>query len=301
MFMTKFSIRYSRFFSSSTSILGSMASAKVLECKGNRVYCFSNSNPSGVVVFFGGDQVDPEHLQSKCHHLQDPASQAMIMQEKFPGSAVLVVKPDRMEGPFSCYDTFLVKTTRSGEPLGYDGKTFKASSQLQLILQESLGLTLLEQGKPLVVVGFSKGGVVLTQLLYELACSEEHAHSSSLALSALRQLHYLDAGLACRGMYLTDTRIANSLLALKQHPFSVGLHGTPRNWDDPRRPWISSEKSRCFELLRERCTMNKLFEGEPPSLEMHFRVISDFVPVVPPPIAPSIETPSCENSLCQMR
>lgn len=243
--------------------------------------------------------MDPEHLQSKCQHLQDPASQAMIMQEKFPGSAVLVVKPDRMEGPFSCFDTFLVKTTRSGEPLGYDGKTFKASSHLQTILQESSCLPLLEQGKPLVVVGFSKGGVVLTQLLHELALAEqqeqeqqkqEHGEEKdkqqspspssstySVTLSALRQLHYLDAGLACRGLHLTDPRVAQSLLALRRHEFSVGLHGTPRNWDDPRRPWIANEKTRCHELLKGRCTVHKLFEGETPSLDMHFRVISDFV------------------------
>jgi hypothetical protein len=255
-----------------------MATTQVLECKGSRVYCFPRAQSSSVVVFFGGDQVDPEYLPAKVQLLQDPAFQASIMADKFPGSSVLVVKPSRMEGPFSCYDNFLNKTTRTGEPLGYDGRTFKASSHLQTLLEESSYLPILEQGGSLVTVGFSKGGVVLTQLLYELSCSEELLPVSAMTLTALSQFYYLDAGLSCRGIYLTDPRAAQSLLTLQKHKFFVNLHGTPRNWDDPRRPWISMEKNRCAELLKERCTVTKLYEGETPSLEMHFKIIDDFVP-----------------------
>lgn len=256
-----------------------MTTTQVSELKGNRIYCFSRAQSTRVVVFFGGDQVEPEYLPTKLQPLQDPAFQAAILQEKFPDSSVFVVKPSRMDGPYSCFDNFLNKTTRSGEPLGYDGRTFKASLHLHMILTEGLKLPILEQGGSLIIVGFSKGGVVLTQLLYELSLAEELSTPSALILQSIKQLYYLDAGLSCRGIHLTDPRIAQMILALQKHMFTVHLLGTPRNWDDARKPWIASEKSRCAELLKDRCFLTKLYEGETPSLEMHFNILLDFVPV----------------------
>lgn len=67
--------------------------------------------------------------------------------------------PSRYEACFACYDHFLAKVTRSGEPLGYHGGTFRATQQLSSLLC-SAGW---DAGLPCHVVGFSKGGVVLNQ------------------------------------------------------------------------------------------------------------------------------------------
>lgn len=64
----------------------------------------------------------------------------------------------------------------------------------------------------------------------------------------------------------------------------VFLHGTPRQWDDPLRPWIPIEKNRMAANLRAAgvpLTERKYFEGQPLSLTMHFECIADMDPSVP--------------------
>jgi hypothetical protein len=41
------------------------------------------------------------------------------MAAKWPGRDILVVMPNRLEAGAACYDHFLNRTTRTGEPLGY--------------------------------------------------------------------------------------------------------------------------------------------------------------------------------------
>jgi len=53
----------------------------------------------------------------------------------------------------------------------------------------------------------------------------------------------------------------------------------PRQWSDAKRPWIAEEKGRCLRLCREAglpATAKLYFADEPPSLDMHFRVLDVF-------------------------
>ena len=62
-----------------------------------------------------------------------------------------------------------------------------------------------------------------------------------------------------------------------QPSLHVFLHGTPRQWDDPLRPWLAVEKNRCLANLRDArvpTTERKYFEGQPHSLLMHFESIA---------------------------
>lgn len=70
--------------------------------------------------------------------------------------------PSRYEASFSCYDHFLNKLTLSGEPLGYLGAGLRAARQLASLLRGASWDTTL----PCHLVGFSKGGVVLNQVLH---------------------------------------------------------------------------------------------------------------------------------------
>jgi hypothetical protein len=217
--------------------------------------------PSGVAVLFPGDRIEAFGVDPEIMRLQEPADQAMVLAAKFPRDwAIAVVHPSRMEAGCSCYDHFFEKLTLTGEPLGYRAGTFKASQQLQSLLVAaglyptgSSNETRSGNGGSGVVpqcaiIGFSKGGIVLNQLLTELAgyvdvkSDESKAQSkaefvpSAPLLTSLRELHYLDAGLNCRGAYLTDPRAFDALGRFfksndqGRRIIKIVLHGTPRQW-----------------------------------------------------------------------
>jgi len=73
----------------------------------------------GVVAFFVGDQVEDARQPPRVRELQDPRVQAALAGDAFPGAAVAVVMPSRLEGGCACFDHFLHRTTATGEPLGY--------------------------------------------------------------------------------------------------------------------------------------------------------------------------------------
>lgn len=142
--------------------------------------------------------------------------------------------------------------------------------------------------------GFSKGGIVCNQLLAELSAAPlplategDHEGSverasppspASAVLQRLRDIHFLDAGLPCRGAHITDPKIVDALGRRARSP-TVWFHGTPRQWNDPGRRWLVEEKDRSAALLATagvRVVEAAYYEGEAPSLEQHFRVVSDF-------------------------
>lgn len=115
-----------------------------------------------------------------------------------------------------------------------------------------------------------------------------HPQSDAAALlRTIRELHYLDAGLNCRGAYITDPNVAKGLKLLSAsescllppRPPKLFLHGTPRQWDDPTRPWLRDEVDRCQQLLKGagvQILVRKYFANEKPSLDMHFEVLRAF-------------------------
>lgn len=82
----------------------------------------------------------------------------------------------------------------------------------------------------------------------------------------------------------TDPQVAQQLGAGaggKTSPPHMFLHGTPRQWDDPTRPWIGREAARFHEMFGAagvRVTRRKYFADEPLSLEMHFEAIAAMRP-----------------------
>ncbi|KAL6911919.1 hypothetical protein ACP4OV_000724 [Aristida adscensionis] len=158
-----------------------------------------------------------------------------------------------------------------------------------------------------IVLGFSKGGVVSNQLVTELSCwAAESAKNSvnvsqqnpshlaynlfaptsiSDVLSSISEFHYVDVGLNCAGAYITEhgviEEIRNYVLQAGKNLRFV-LHGTPRQWCDPDRPWIRKEKDVMLRLLQDeaqRCegrllpSEKKYFDGKPRSLRMHFEIL----------------------------
>lgn len=117
--------------------------------------------------------------------------------------------------------------------------------------------------------------------------------SAAALLCAVTELHYLDVGLNCRGAYVTDPNVAEGLKllasadrgagsALPATPPKVFLHGTPRQWNDPTRPWLRREAEICEKLLQAAgvdVTVRKYFADDKPSLAMHFDVLHAFQPL----------------------
>lgn len=270
----------------------------------NKVYTLHREGARGRVLFFPGDQVESRKALPRVMQLQDPKMQAALMGTKFPDSSVLVIFPSRLEAGFACYDHFLKKTTRTGEPLGHTEQGYKATEQINGLANEVLGCPV--EGGFVRLAGFSKGGVVLNQVLGEISqCQEEQTSSAQKGsewseeqsgkgpvhlpsasamefLKRIREVHFLDVGLNSRGAYFTDPRAVESLAKFYAgQSFSIFLHGTPRQWDDANRPWICIEKNRCQSLLKSHGVTvheRKYFEGEELSLLMHFRVLEAFSP-----------------------
>lgn len=147
------------------------------------------------------------------------------------------------------------------------------------------------------ILGFSKGGTVLNQIVTELAYSDIGSNVNSseeistvpktkeALLNNISEIHYVDVGLNSTGAYLTSNdvfeRISKRLIqgALE---LRFVLHGTPRQWSDKRRDWIRKEKDKMLLLLESEAHKSggKLevlsryyFDDKPPNMQMHFEII----------------------------
>lgn len=162
-----------------------------------------------------------------------------------------------------------------------------------------------------ILLGFSKGGTVLNQLVTELAFSpvqppedkdqaNKNVASGGLStqqhdeitpttkqsfLNSIAEFHYVDVGLNTEGTYLTNQEAIDKISErLKQGAPGIRFffHGTPRQWNDGRRSWIRREKDELLQLLKGAAhkNMGKLYIRErlyfgnmPPDLQMHFEII----------------------------
>jgi len=216
---------------------------------------------------------------------------------------VFVIEPTRVQdGVWSCFDNFM-ESTRSGEPTKGYAQQGKALLQLSSLLRSTMRSVpeiekeLCDLGRT-VLVGFSKGGVVLNQMLAELSAGTAKSSSSELQLQEdgdmsngnsqddsekrvlIDEVHYVDAGLNSRGAYLTHPEIIENLSGMQEHrrdrALKVFLHGTPRQWRDRRRKWVGDEKDRMVALMRKNkmsVTERIYMEEEEASLAMHFRCL----------------------------
>lgn len=161
------------------------------------------------------------------------------------------------------------------------------------------------------LLGFSKGGTVLNQLITEFAFSEfqstyvpPHTNknipnrgptikedewiiptSKELLFDSLSEIHYVDVGLNSEGAYLTDKEVIERIserLHQRNSRMRFLFHGTPRQWCDERRIWIRKEKDTLVRLLKNAATRNtgKLllrerlyFPSKLPDMQMHFEII----------------------------
>lgn len=163
------------------------------------------------------------------------------------------------------------------------------------------------------ILGFSKGGTVINQLVTELAYLEAKPTESAVVhtkgqppsqefstvqegnqiiprsigslLNSITDIHYIDVGLNSPGAYITDYNVIERIGERTRESASgirFLLHGTPRQWCDTRRDWIRDEKDKLVHLLESVAKDSRrsfvvqerfYFADRSPDMQMHFEII----------------------------
>lgn len=284
--------------------------------------------PIANAIFFCGDRVEGTG-NPVIERLSDLQKLSEIVVSKF-GSFInaWVIEASVFNGPFAVYKDFIPSVNQYGEPRSYHPVGFPASASTISLLSNCL-----EEVKKVIsgtqvdtksgctpsfcfsqpktfILGFSKGGTVLNQIVTELGFSDigSNANSPSMGqpmdrkfsgseeiyvvpktreglLNSISEIHYVDVGLNSSGAYLTNhdvfERISKRLMQ-GAPPLRFILHGTPRQWSDRQRGWILNEKDKMLNLLESETPKSgaKLkvlaryyFADKPPSMQMHFEII----------------------------
>ncbi|WRX08251.1 Mitochondrial protein C2orf69 - like 1 [Theobroma cacao] len=296
--------------------------------------CYSSTSKSLIVpcanaIFFNGDRVEGTR-NPVVERLSDLPKIAEVLVSKFGGSInAWVIEASIFNGPFAVYKDFIPSVNRYGEPKSYASVGFPASISTVSILSNCL-----EQAKNVIssgqrepcstctspsqpkalILGFSKGGTVVNQLVTELGSLEDKSlanrsyvreqpvvkelsggqgevqiipRTKESLLNSISEIHYVDVGLNSSGAYITDQNVIGRIskrLADGAPGIRFLLHGTPRQWCDSRRDWIQHEKDKLYRLLESetRKSGGKLkvcerfyFADRLPDMQMHFEVIEE--------------------------
>ncbi|OQU85723.1 hypothetical protein SORBI_3004G297000 [Sorghum bicolor] len=249
-------------------------------------------------ILFTGDRVrgtgDPA-----IERLSDAAHLAGVLAAKLPVETnAWVVDAACFAGSFAVYRELVPTVDGAGDPKGYDPTGLPAAAGVANILAHSIGEiqnrflgfsakdsaanqhpseSLSSYSPPrTIILGFSKGGVVVNQLVTELSrwASESMKNtvdisrpnpshltenllvptSNSDVLSSISEFHYVDVGLNCAGAYITEHAVIKRICDYVVHAdknLRFVLHGTPRQWSDPNRTWIRKEKDIMLQVLRD--------------------------------------------------
>ncbi|XP_066431564.1 mitochondrial protein C2orf69 homolog isoform X2 [Eleutherodactylus coqui] len=135
-----------------------------------------------------------------------------------------------------------------------------------------LGVPSVKGSLAFTVIGFSKGCVVLNQLLHEMQEAKKDKEIGSF-LANIESMYWLDGGHS--GGSNTWVTCPNILKVFAHTGIAVHTHVTPYQVHDSMRSWIGEEHGKFTELLKGyNVTVDDQlhFAYETPSLDNHFRV-----------------------------
>jgi hypothetical protein len=130
------------------------------------------------------------------------------------------------------------------------------------------------------VIGFSKGAVVLNQLLYDMHSCQLEDSALEAFYSTLCVMAWLDGGHSGGShTWITDKDVLASLG--RRSNLTVDIRVTPYQVRDPSRPWIGREESTFSTtlqtLMNERVKRRLYFADAEADLSHHFQVIDTLV------------------------
>lgn len=213
---------------------------------------------------------------------------AKLLCRRFDSSHVWVVKPVEMyQGTLSLYRNFLEWADISS-PVFKPGQN--SWRHLRLLLANAVEIAnrnverderscssrqscrTFRDDLPLVIIGFSKGCVVLNQLVYDLEGSDEPDF-----ISQVKAMYWLDGGHnGGSDVWITDEHLLRRLVSLG---IDVESHVSPYEVKDPSRPWIGREHGKFVAIVRRlggKIRNVVHFENEKRCIENHFRILVEF-------------------------
>ncbi|XP_048524459.1 mitochondrial protein C2orf69 homolog isoform X2 [Dendroctonus ponderosae] len=266
------------------------------------VYCkpLVDSSSTKVVIFFPGDVQDYIENMEANHDVEiykkwNLESCASDLQNKFSECHILVIRPCKLHCKMiSCFGNF-VTSSEDGVPTytpNYDsfrhlnrllkgveerlvGQSNEGSSSEEWNSQQKLNLLQLD----LIIIGFSKGCVVLNQFLYELHHfkSNEFDEEVDAVTGRIRDMFWLDGGHSGgKNTWVVDE---NVLKTLSLADINVHVVVTPYQIEDVNRPWIQIEENLfSTRLLEYNCKLERKqhFMNSCPTLLNHFRLLNVF-------------------------
>ncbi|KAH3894611.1 mitochondrial protein C2orf69 homolog [Dreissena polymorpha] len=127
---------------------------------------------------------------------------------------------------------------------------------------------------PISLVGFSKGCVVLNQLMFELGGLKENTDVAEF-LSRLEAIYWIDGGhIGRKDAYITDYDVLQNIVNLGVR---LLVHVTPYQIMDSNRPWIDIEEREFVQRLKRfgaDVQEYKHFMNFKPSIKYHFKVLT---------------------------
>ena len=220
----------------------------------------------------------------------DLETTAKLLQSKFKDSTVFVIKPSEMLlNTFSLYRNFLF-FDENGRPhfsgtFGaflhlvklFENTKEKAVEENRTLKHNTCKISIEEACKgdlPVKLVGFSKGCVVINQLMFELEKLKVIPEVKAF-LNHLSAIYWLDGGhVGRKDAYITETEVLKSIVALQKE---LVIHVSAYQIRDLNSRWIEREEKEFVTKLREMKADIKEFQhfmNEPGSLQNHWKVLT---------------------------
>lgn len=227
-----------------------------------------------------------KHRDNRNHVQWDLESTSVCLHQHFPNDVILIIRPSKLSlMSFSCYQNF-VEVNNFGAPTY--SRDVRALRHLQSLLANT-GMLLenqpetdskkhscmLKKDVPIKLIAFSKGCVVLNQLLYSFLTLNENPEEDLLLLTdRISDLYWLEGGHSGTSeTWITDRAVLENFSKMKK---VVHVHVTPYQVLCDTRPRIGKEEKIFRETLtRLGCDVKRSlhFEDEPRCIENHFRVL----------------------------
>lgn len=246
----------------------------------NDILYKEGQNPKqGSVVFFPGDVQDLGeeqrlHRDNSRYLAWSLENTTEVLTQAFPNHNIFTIRPSKKTlKTFSCFDNFVASCDGIGSP--QHSSDHQALVHLAVLLNSCAQLLEKDENTfigDLTLVGFSKGVVVLNQLVHELAALACAGKQPGLSLS---RFIWLDGGHnGGKGTSITDPDIIRRFAG---YGIRVSLRVTPYQVEDTRRPWIKQEEKIFHRLLRDsgvEVHRKLYFEDQESSILNHFNIIS---------------------------
>jgi len=203
-----------------------------------------------------------------------------LLHKKFPHSNIWIIKPSKMlRNIYSSFHNFL-QCSIVGTP-EYTENYGAISHLHQLLVNGAKKVGIEVQALPIVLVGFSKGCVVLNQMVHELDHILHHSASNAVDdhdfLKLIKEIYWLDSGHNGEsGAWMTCEKDIKALVSLGAE---LHIHVSPQQICDPIRMWIADEYTLFLDCVKKfgAVVHNTVhFKDQPRCLENHFRILNEF-------------------------